>query len=333
MQLPPPPPLPSQSSDSDTDSDTDDEGGDSDNEDYGEVITALDAKQRVTVRNLRIREDTAKYLRNLNPNSAHYDPKTRSMRENPYPDKRPDEVLYAGDNWVRASGEVKDIARLQRYVWDSAERAAMEGSGQGVEVHAVALPSAAEKLYQAHRQQKDQQKAQLKSQLLTRYGGDEHLTKPSPSLLHTVDAMPLYDESGRLVAGGEKLVAKSKYVEDVLEGNHTQVWGSWCDREAGSLRWGYGCCHATLRGAICVGDAGRSIKKEMEREREEAYKREENKQQQQQEDRIEKNVQKQQQSTAQRWGRSSEPTEDDMESYHRQQRHFDDPMNAMTNAV
>ena len=147
------------SSDSDTDSDTDDEGGDSDNEDYGEVITALDAKQRVTVRNLRIREDTAKYLRNLNPTSAHYDPKTRSMRENPYPDKRPDEVLYAGDNWVRASGEVKEVARLQRYVWDSAERAAMEGSGQGVEVHAVALPSAAEKLYQAHRQQKEQQKS------------------------------------------------------------------------------------------------------------------------------------------------------------------------------
>ena len=36
------------------------------------------------MRNLRIREDTAKYLRNLDPNSAHYDPKTRSMRKNPY---------------------------------------------------------------------------------------------------------------------------------------------------------------------------------------------------------------------------------------------------------
>lgn len=46
--------------------------------------TKVDSKQRITVRNLRIREDTAKYLRNLDPNSAHYDPKTRSMRENPY---------------------------------------------------------------------------------------------------------------------------------------------------------------------------------------------------------------------------------------------------------
>ena len=46
--------------------------------------TKVDSKQRITVRNLRIREDTAKYLRNLNPNSAYYDPKTRSMRHNPH---------------------------------------------------------------------------------------------------------------------------------------------------------------------------------------------------------------------------------------------------------
>lgn len=44
----------------------------------------VDSRQTVSVRNLRIREDTAKYLRNLDSNSAFYDPKTRSMRENPY---------------------------------------------------------------------------------------------------------------------------------------------------------------------------------------------------------------------------------------------------------
>ena len=40
-----------------------------------------------SVRNLRIREDTAKYLLNLDPSSAHYDPKSRSMREDPLPYK------------------------------------------------------------------------------------------------------------------------------------------------------------------------------------------------------------------------------------------------------
>ena len=64
---------------------------DSKNEDKyedGEVSmgTPSDSKQTVSVRNLRIREDTAKYLRNLDPDSAYYDPKTRSMRENPYKD-------------------------------------------------------------------------------------------------------------------------------------------------------------------------------------------------------------------------------------------------------
>ena len=38
---------------------------------------------KMSVRNLRIREDTAKYLLNLDVNSAFYDPKTRSMRNNP----------------------------------------------------------------------------------------------------------------------------------------------------------------------------------------------------------------------------------------------------------
>lgn len=45
---------------------------------------------KTTVRNLRIREDTAKYLRNLDPNSAYYDPKTRSMRDNPNPSANPE---------------------------------------------------------------------------------------------------------------------------------------------------------------------------------------------------------------------------------------------------
>jgi pre-mRNA-processing factor SLU7 len=52
-------------------------------DDFDMPGTKVDSKQRITVRNLRIREDTAKYLRNLDPNSAYYDPKTRAMRDNP----------------------------------------------------------------------------------------------------------------------------------------------------------------------------------------------------------------------------------------------------------
>ncbi len=49
-----------------------------------EFYANKDPKIRTTTRNLRIREDTAKYLRNLDPNSAPYDGKSRSMKENPY---------------------------------------------------------------------------------------------------------------------------------------------------------------------------------------------------------------------------------------------------------
>lgn len=44
--------------------------------------------------NLRIREDTEKYMLNLDINSAHYDPETRSMREDPLPDADPNDKFY-----------------------------------------------------------------------------------------------------------------------------------------------------------------------------------------------------------------------------------------------
>merc|ERR1712200_267435 len=83
------------------------------------VGTKVDASERYTVRNLRIRGDTAKYLRNLDPNSAHYDPKTRAMRKNPYEStgKGDDEVEFAGDNFMRVSGDTVDHAKSQLFAW------------------------------------------------------------------------------------------------------------------------------------------------------------------------------------------------------------------------
>jgi len=50
-----------------------------------------------------VREDTAKYLRNLDPNSAPYDPKSRSMKENPKPES--DGQNFRGDNFVKTTGD------------------------------------------------------------------------------------------------------------------------------------------------------------------------------------------------------------------------------------
>ncbi|EDO40937.1 predicted protein, partial [Nematostella vectensis] len=55
-----------------------------------------------------------KYLYNLDINSAYYDPKTRSMRENPLTDKdRSSLVTYSGDNFVRYSGDTSKMAQTQ----------------------------------------------------------------------------------------------------------------------------------------------------------------------------------------------------------------------------
>lgn len=76
-----------------------------------------------TVRNLRIREDTAKYLLNLDINSAYYDPKTRSMREDPLPDADPNEKFYGGDNQNRLSGQALEFKQLNVHAWEAFEKA------------------------------------------------------------------------------------------------------------------------------------------------------------------------------------------------------------------
>ena len=62
---------------------------------------------------LRDRNVLPKYLRNLDPNSAHFDPKTRSMRANPNPDTESD---YYGDNWLKQTGDAKEFSLLQAHL-------------------------------------------------------------------------------------------------------------------------------------------------------------------------------------------------------------------------
>ncbi|KAB0802208.1 hypothetical protein PPYR_04394 [Photinus pyralis] len=204
--------------------------------------TKVDSKQRITVRNLRIREDTAKYLRNLDPNSAYYDPKTRSMRENP--NKKIDE-LSVGENFVRFTGDTQKHAKAQLFAWEAYEK--------GVDVHLLAEPTKLEMLQQEYDKKKDQIKTQVQKDVLERYGGEEHLQVPPKSLLlaQTEDYVE-YSRSGKVIKGQEKQVVKSKYEEDVYINNHTTVWGSYWK----ASQWGYKCCHSFLKNSYCLGEAG-----------------------------------------------------------------------------
>uniref|UniRef100_A0A672MS92 Pre-mRNA-splicing factor SLU7 n=1 Tax=Sinocyclocheilus grahami TaxID=75366 RepID=A0A672MS92_SINGR len=203
----------------------------------------FDSKRRITVRNLRIREDIAKYLRNLDPNSAYYDPKTRAMRENPYSNTgmNPDEVGYAGDNFVRYSGDTISMAQTQlfwkRYSLESPFFSFFFCTQQNF-LHpllGVLMASCRTSL---------------------QYGGQEHLDAPPRELLLAqTEEYVEYSRHGAVLKGQEKAVACSKYEEDVLINNHTCIWGSyWKDGH-----WGYKCCHSMVKQSYCTGEAGKKV--------------------------------------------------------------------------
>lgn len=125
--------------------------------------TKVDSKQRITVRNLRIREDTAKYLRNLDPESAYYDPKTRAMRENPYANtqKEPEELAFAGDNAIRYSGSTNKVYESQVFAWQAAEK--------GVDVHMQAEPTKTELLNKQFKAKKEEIKTKIQQSILDKY--------------------------------------------------------------------------------------------------------------------------------------------------------------------
>lgn len=208
--------------------------------------TKVDSKQRITVRNLRIREDTAKYLRNLDPNSAYYDPKTRSMRDNPNPQKNPIESDFAGENFVRYSGDTTKHSVAQLFAW--------EAYGKGVDVHLLAEPTKLELLQHEYDKKKEEFKSQTKDTVLSKYGGEEHLQAPPKSLLLAqTEEYVEYSRGGKILKGNEKQTNRSRYEEDVHTNNHTSVFGSYWNNG----QWGYKCCHSFIKGSYCVGENGK----------------------------------------------------------------------------
>jgi len=205
----------------------------------------LGMQTRVSVRNLRIREDTAKYLRNLDVKSAFYDPKTRSMRSNPNPDMNPEELDYAGDNFVRYTGDTRRVASQQLYEFEAFNR--------GQTVHMQAMPTQAEKLHQQFVEKKEGLQDSKNKKLLDQYGGEEHINAklPRPLLLGQTEQYVEYSADGGLIKGQEKR-EMSKYEEDKLTSNHTKIWGSlWHNG-----RWGFACCGSFIYNSYCTGEAG-----------------------------------------------------------------------------
>lgn len=209
--------------------------------------TDMGRQQSTATRNLRLREDTAKYLLNLDLDSAKYDPKTRSMVDmGAQADQA--SALVAEDNFMRASGDVVEFEKAQKYAWESQER------GDKDKIHVQANPTSGEYFLRKEKAEKVAKREAQRKLLLEKYGGEKHL---QPSQLRDMAVVENeryveYDETGA-IKGAPKAEAKSKYAEDVIVNNHTSVWGSWW----ASFQWGYSCCHSTIKNSYCTGEQGK----------------------------------------------------------------------------
>ena len=209
-------------------------------------------QQSTSTRNLRIREDTAKYLLNLDLESAKYDPKTRSMVDiGAQIDQA--SALVAEDNFMRASGDAAEFEKAQKYAWESQER------GGKNKIHIQANPTSGEYLRRKEEEEAAARKEAQRKALLQKYGGELHL---KPSTLKNVAVMENdryveYDETGA-IKGAPEVEQKSKYPEDVYINNHTSVWGSWWK----NFEWGYTCCYSTVRNSYCTGAEGKQALEE-----------------------------------------------------------------------
>lgn len=232
------------SSDSDSDQDDEDKITETEEAGYGKVekrVRTTGGGATGSVRNLRIREDTAKYLLNLDPNSAHYDPKSRSMREDPQPHKA--KKAFAGDNFVRKSGDY--------HAWEAERLHQLAAYDHGASLHMQAAPSQAEILHQHFKTKKDKLQLKNKDTIMQQYGDAAEKAPEDGLLLGQTERYVEYDAAGRVVKG-QDIKAHSRYEEDVHPNNHTSVWGSWW--EGG--QWAYACCHQTIKNSYCTGEAG-----------------------------------------------------------------------------
>ncbi|KAK6439413.1 mRNA splicing protein [Oleoguttula sp. CCFEE 5521] len=205
-----------------------------------EEETDMGRQQSKATRNLRLREDTAKYLLNLDLESAKYDPKTRSMVDA----VESTNELIAEEGFQKASGDAGEFERAQTYAWETQER------GDKDKVHLQANPTAGEITRKRKAEEELVKKESQKKALLDKYGPQDAIAvNPLKDAQVTESERYVeYDERGK-IKGAPAVAEKSMYPEDVFINNHTSVWGSWWR----DFKWGYACCHSVIKNSFCTG--------------------------------------------------------------------------------
>ena len=199
---------------------------------------------------MRIREDTAKYLLNLDSDSAKYNPKKRALVDaGAIADKSAQ--LFAEESFLRASGEAAEFEKAQRYAWEAQEK-----SGD-TSLHLQANPTAGEILRKREGEEREAKRRKRAELLANQYGEQPTVPDALKAAITESETFVEYDEAG-LIKGAPKKAAKSKYAEDIFVNNHSSVWGSWWS----DFKWGYACCHSFVKNSYCTGEMGKQAIKE-----------------------------------------------------------------------
>lgn len=213
-----------------------------------------DIGRATTKQSIRIREDTAKYLLNLDSDSAKYNPKKRALVD-PGAIADKSAQLFAEESFLRASGEAAEFEKAQRYAWEAQEK-----SGD-TSLHLQANPTAGEVLRKKESEEREAKRRKRAEMLASQYGEQPEVPEALKGVAAITESETFveYDEAG-LIKGAPRKAAKSKYAEDVFLNNHTSVWGSWWS----DFKWGYACCHSFIKNSYCTGDMGKAVGNETE---------------------------------------------------------------------
>ncbi len=202
-----------------------------------------DPRIKTTIRNLRIREDTAAYLYGIREEKGEQ----RDIHANPYMD--PKQIYLKNDNFVK-SADYEEYYEQEKFAQDAKSKA-------NVELNTVAMPSQAELIYKNYREKREQVRNKKKEELLSKYGGEEYLKAPESILVESTDTYQEYNPDGKPIKKPPvKVVKRTKYEEDVYINNHNSVWGSYFDDELG---WGYSCCLSHDKFSECKGEEGKRM--------------------------------------------------------------------------
>lgn len=225
--------------------------------------TDMGRGQSNATRQLRLREDTANYLLNLDLDSARYDPKTRSMDTAVQSlNKSADSVAEEG--FVRPSTTSDDASafeRAQRYAWETQELP--NPINNSAKLHLQANPTEGEVLLRKRLIEDSERKDIQRKALLEKYGDQTSVQKQHKGIASSTESYIEYDPATgkpKTQFATIKAKPKSKYPEDLLTNNHTSVWGSWWS----NFQWGYACCHSMTKNSYCTGEQGKTAFEEAE---------------------------------------------------------------------